>query len=86
MLRPALLAVAFVTLPAVAQEKIGKPVRLVVGFAAGGSVDLVARMMAERLSPRLGQPVIGPQATSEHLAADYARWRPIVQQAGFKLD
>ena len=32
--------------------------RLVVGFAAGGSVDLVARMMAERLSPRLGQPVI----------------------------
>jgi tripartite-type tricarboxylate transporter receptor subunit TctC len=58
MLRCALLAVAFVTLPAVAQEKIGKPVRLVVGFAAGGSVDLVARLMAERLSPRLGQPVI----------------------------
>ena len=40
MLRPALLAVAFVTLPALAQEKIGKPVRLVVGFAAGGSVEL----------------------------------------------
>ncbi|HEV3009673.1 MAG TPA: tripartite tricarboxylate transporter substrate-binding protein, partial [Burkholderiales bacterium] len=58
MLRLAFLAVAMVTLPAVAQEKIGKPVRLVVGFAAGGSVDLVARMMAERLSPRLGQPVI----------------------------
>jgi tripartite-type tricarboxylate transporter receptor subunit TctC len=33
-------------------------VRLIVGFAAGGSVDLVARLMAERLSPRLGQPVI----------------------------
>jgi tripartite-type tricarboxylate transporter receptor subunit TctC len=54
----AILVIAFATLPAVAQEKLGKPVRLVVGFAAGGSVDLVARMMAERLSPRLGQPVI----------------------------
>jgi tripartite-type tricarboxylate transporter receptor subunit TctC len=62
MRRFALLALIFAAglaaLPAVAQEKISKPVRLVVGFAAGGSVDLVARMMAERLSPRLGQPVI----------------------------
>ena len=58
MMRLALLAVVLVALPAAAQEKIGKPVRLIVGFAAGGSVDLVARMMAERLSPRLGQPVL----------------------------
>ncbi|HVJ22759.1 MAG TPA: tripartite tricarboxylate transporter substrate-binding protein, partial [Burkholderiales bacterium] len=58
MMRLALLAVVLAALPAVAQEKIGKPVRLIVGFAAGGSVDLVARMMAERLSPRLGQPVL----------------------------
>jgi tripartite-type tricarboxylate transporter receptor subunit TctC len=47
-----------IALPALAQEKIGKPVRIVVGFAAGGSVDLVARLMAERLSPRIGQPVL----------------------------
>ncbi|HJT62538.1 MAG TPA: tripartite tricarboxylate transporter substrate-binding protein [Burkholderiales bacterium] len=58
MMRLALLAVVLAALPAAAQEKIGKPVRLIVGFAAGGSVDLVARMMAERLSPRLGQPVL----------------------------
>jgi tripartite-type tricarboxylate transporter receptor subunit TctC len=62
MRRFALLALIFAAglaaLPAVAQQKISKPVRLVVGFAAGGLVDLVARMMAERLSPRLGQPVI----------------------------
>jgi len=58
MMRFVLLAVMLAALPAAAQEKIGKPVRLIVGFAAGGSVDLVARMMAERLSPRLGQPVL----------------------------
>ena len=58
MMRLALLVVVLAALPAAAQEKISKPVRLIVGFAAGGSVDLVARMMAERLSPRLGQPVL----------------------------
>jgi len=57
-MRCLLLAAVLAAAPAVAQDKIGKPVRLVVGFAAGGSVDLVARLIAERLSPRLGQPVL----------------------------
>jgi len=85
MLRLAILVIAFATLPALAQEKIGKPVRLVVGFAAGGSVgtpDLTERFVKLGLDPAPA----GPKATSEQLAADYARWRPIVQQAGFKLD
>jgi len=58
MMRYLLLAVVLAAAPAIAQDKINKPVRLVVGFAAGGSVDLVARLIAERLSPRLGQPVL----------------------------
>ncbi len=42
--------------PALAQEK--PPIKLLVGFAPGGSVDIVARLMAERLRPLLDQQVI----------------------------
>jgi tripartite-type tricarboxylate transporter receptor subunit TctC len=35
-----------------------KPVRLLVGYAAGGPLDITARLMAEWLSQRLGQPFI----------------------------
>jgi tripartite-type tricarboxylate transporter receptor subunit TctC len=35
-----------------------KPVRLVVGFPAGGANDLVARVMAAKLAPRLGQQMV----------------------------
>jgi len=35
-----------------------KPVRMINSYAAGGSVDVVARPLAQRLSEALGQPVI----------------------------
>src|SRR5262245_2307823 len=35
-----------------------RPIRIVVGFAAGGGNDLVARIVGPRLSEILGQPVI----------------------------
>jgi tripartite-type tricarboxylate transporter receptor subunit TctC len=35
-----------------------RPIRLLVGFAPGGANDLVARAVATRLSPRLGQQVV----------------------------
>lgn len=35
-----------------------RPIRLLVGFAPGGSSDVVSRLMAQRLSPILGQQIV----------------------------
>jgi tripartite-type tricarboxylate transporter receptor subunit TctC len=57
------MAVGAAALPAVprvarAQSYPARPVRIIVGFAAGGGGDIVARLMGQWLSERLGQPLI----------------------------
>jgi tripartite-type tricarboxylate transporter receptor subunit TctC len=48
----------FWSLPAAAQDYATRPVRMVVPQAAGSSTDIVARILAEHMVPRLKQQVI----------------------------
>jgi tripartite-type tricarboxylate transporter receptor subunit TctC len=54
----ALIALAASAAPAVAQSWPTRPVTMVVPFAAGGSSDAIARILAEGLRGELGQPVL----------------------------
>jgi tripartite-type tricarboxylate transporter receptor subunit TctC len=49
-----------------------QPIKLVVGFSAGSATDVVARILGQRLSQRLGQPVLIDNKTGAggSLAAD----------------
>lgn len=43
---------------ALAQTYPSRPIRLIVPFPPGGSIDLLSRVLADRLAERLGQPFV----------------------------
>jgi len=57
-LAAAAVAAPAVSRPALAQAWPTRPVKIVVPFPAGGSIDLLARLIGQWLSERLGQPFV----------------------------
>ena len=52
------LCVALCASAALAQEFPAKPLRLVIGYAAGGPTDVIGRLLAQDMAAFLGQPVV----------------------------
>jgi tripartite-type tricarboxylate transporter receptor subunit TctC len=51
-------AACVIAAPASAQTYPNKPIRLVVGFAAGGPSDVMARLISQRMTAIVGQPIV----------------------------
>ena len=75
----AVAALALVaSLPSPAQDKLDRPVRILVGFAAGGTADLMARLVADKMKDTIGQPVIveNRPGAAGRVAADAVKAAP----------
>src|SRR6516164_10366953 len=78
------LAAGAAALPAVprvawAQAYPARPITMIVPFAAGGSLDVVGRLVAQRMGTALGQPIIAenvPGADGTISIGRVARARP----------
>ena len=81
------------TVPAIAAETFpSRPVKIVVPFPPGGATDVAARMLAERMAPLLGQPVLidnrpGGQTVigAEHVARAAPDGHTILMASGTTL-
>ena len=54
----ALFMLAVLPSPATAQTHPARPIRIVVPYPAGGTSDILARSLGEKLTGSLGQPVV----------------------------
>jgi tripartite-type tricarboxylate transporter receptor subunit TctC len=74
-----LLSAALLSAPAGAQDYPSKPIRLLIGFPTGGNVDVVGRIVAQKMSEGFGQQVVPENRTgagsiiaNEHVAKSAA--------------
>lgn len=72
LLAAAAAALSVVSQAASAQDYPTRPIRLVVGFAAGGTQDVIARLVGQRLSEVLGQQIVieNRPGASSNIAAE----------------
>ena len=54
----AFLGASLLAVPARADDFPTKPITLVVPFAPGGAIDMLARLVAQQASATLGQPIV----------------------------
>jgi tripartite-type tricarboxylate transporter receptor subunit TctC len=74
-----IIALAATLVPACAQSDYpNRPIRLIVGFAAGGGNDIFARIIADKLSQILNQSVVveNKPGAGSRLAAEYVTQQP----------
>ena len=74
-----MIVIALCTIAAAhAQSWPSKPVRMVVAYPPGGGIDVLARQLAEKLTPAWGQPVVveNKPGANTILAADLAAKSP----------
>jgi tripartite-type tricarboxylate transporter receptor subunit TctC len=75
----ALLVLAAAASPGTAQTWPDRPIRFLMTAPAGSSIDVIGRTIAEKLGPRLGQPVIvenKPAASGTVAVAETAKAAP----------
>lgn len=81
LFRGMVVLAAALVLPAAARAQDAYPnrvIRIIVGYSAGGGTDVVARVVGEKLSQRLGQPVVieNRPGAGARLAVDYVATQP----------
>jgi tripartite-type tricarboxylate transporter receptor subunit TctC len=67
------VAAAACAWPACAQTYPAKPIRMIIPFPPGGATDLLGRLVGQKLSERVGQPVISENRTGGggNIGAEY---------------
>jgi tripartite-type tricarboxylate transporter receptor subunit TctC len=69
---------AIVVLPAMSQTYPDKPIKVIIGFAAGGPTDVIARVLAQDMTATLGQSVIveNKSGANAKIATEYVAQAP----------